>query len=222
MTMVRVLLGDHNELNQLAIRSLLHTEDDIELVGEACSFKELLYLNNQLKPNLIVLELFLRDGDVTSKIPEILKTTPLILVLTTCKERVAHLSALRAGSIGIITKDQSLKMILKAIRSVCEGEAWIDRSIAQELWYNFSHPEAVSSPIEISVTPLNANRVNLSPREIETAKLAARGLSSKKIATLLFISDKTVRNQLAVIYSKLGVANQLELVFQSANFGIFD
>jgi|CXWL01.1.fsa_nt_gi DNA-binding NarL/FixJ family response regulator len=218
--MTRILLGDHNELSRLAIRSLLNAQADIELIGEACSFQELLYLSHQLKPDLILLELCLSDGDVTSKMTDLLESSPLVLVLTACKERVAHLLALRSGSIGIITKDQSLEMILKAIRSVSAGEAWIDRSIAQELCYNFSHPEAFSSSVEISDTSLRAKRVNLSSREIEIARLASHGLSSKKIASVLFISDKTVRNQLAVIYSKLDIANQLELVFHATELGL--
>lgn len=218
--MIRVLLADDHELIRLGFRTLISSQDDIELVGEASSFQELISLNQQLNPDIILLELHLKDGDVTSKISEILNDRPLILVLTVCKDRETHLLALRLGARGIVTKDQSIEIILKAIRTVYAGEVWIDRFVTLDLLRNYSKTDGIKSPCEVAVNKLSVARFNLTPRELEVARLAARGLPAKKIAAKLFISDKTVRNQLAVIYSKLGVSSQVELVFQSANLDL--
>ena len=218
--MIRVLLADDHELIRLGFRTLISSQDDIELVGEASSFQELISLNQQLNPDIILLELHLKDGDVMSKISEILNDRPLVLVLTVCKDRETHLLALRLGARGIVTKDQSIEIILKAIRTVYAGEVWIDRFVTLDLWRNYSKTDGIKSPGEVAVNKISVARFNLTPRELEVARLAARGLPAKKIAAKLFISDKTVRNQLAVIYSKLGVSSQVELVFQSANLDL--
>jgi len=218
--MIRVLLADDHELIRLGFRTLLSTQDDIELVGEACSFQELIRLNQQLKPDIILLELHLKDGEVISKISELLNDRPLVLVLTVCKDREPHLLALRLGVRGIVTKDNSVEIILKAIRTVCAGEVWIDRFATLDLWRNYTNTDGIKSPGEVEANKLGFARSNLTPRELEVARLAARGLPAKKIAAKLFISDKTVRNQLAVIYSKLGVSSQVELVFQAANLDL--
>ena len=218
--MIRVLLAYSQELIRMAMRTLLSTQDDIELVGEASSFQELIQLNQQLNPDIILLELHLKDEDVMLKFSEILNDGPLVLVLTDCKDRETHLLALRLGARGIVIKDQSIEIILKAIRTVCAGEVWIDHFVALDLWRNYTQTDGIKSPLGAEVNKLGFDRSSLTPRELEVARLAARGLPAKKIAAKLFISDKTVRNQLAVIYSKLGVSSQVELVFQAANLDL--
>ncbi len=218
--MIRVLLADSQELIRLAIRTLLSEQDDIELVGEASSFQELIRLNQQLKPDIILSELHLNDVEVMPQLSEILNDCPLVLIMTDCKDHETHLLALRLGARGIVIKDQSIEIIVKAIRTVCAGEVWIDRFVTLDLWRNYTQTNGSKSPVEVAVNKLGFDRSNLTPRELEVARLAARGLPAKKIAAKLFISDKTVRNQLAVIYSKLGVSSQVELVFQAANLDL--
>jgi DNA-binding NarL/FixJ family response regulator len=218
--MIRVLLAESQELIRFAMRTLLSAQDNIELVGEACSFQELIQLNQRLKPDIILLELHLKDEDVLPKLSEILNDGPLVLILTDCKDRETHLLALRLGARGIVNKDQSMDIILKAIRTVCAGEVWIDRFVTLDLWRNYTQTDGIKSPVGVAGNKPGFDRSKLTPRELEVARLAACGLPAKKIAAKLFISDKTVRNQLAVIYNKLGVSSQVELVFQAANLDL--
>jgi DNA-binding NarL/FixJ family response regulator len=217
--MIRVLLADSQELVRLAMRTLLSTQDNIELVGEASSFQELIQLNQQLKPDIILLELYFKEEDIMPKFYEIMNGA-LVLILTDCKDHETHLQALRLGARGIVIKDQSTEIILKAIRTVCAGEVWIDRFVTVDLWRNYTQTDRIKSPVGGAGINLGFDRYKLTPRELEVARLAARGLPAKKIASKLFISDKTVRNQLAVIYNKLGVSSQVELVFQAANLDL--
>jgi DNA-binding NarL/FixJ family response regulator len=218
--MIRLLLADHNELIRLGLRTLIGEQDDIELVGEACSFQELISLCQQTQPDLILLDLHLQDGEMAHKIPELLQYCPLALILTFCKDRETHLLVFRSGACGLVTKDQRIDIILKAIRAVCVGDIWIDRSLTQELCRSFTQTNGNDSANNVQATKPQINHSILTAREIEIARLAAQGHSVKKIAVDLFISDKTVRNQLAIIYGKCGVTNQVELVFQAVKLGL--
>jgi DNA-binding NarL/FixJ family response regulator len=150
--------------------------------------------------------MILKDGETTPRIPELQSASPAskILILTACESRDKHLLALRIGAMGIFTKNQSNSMLLKAIRSVCSGEVWLNRSLAAEMLRDFNKPK----------TNL------LTPRELSIARLAAKGWGAKKISGQLFISEKTVRNQLVIIYSKLGVSSHVELVVRASHFGL--
>ena len=218
--MIRLLLADNHELIRLGLRTLIGEQDDIELVGEACSFQELISLCQQTQPDLIILDLHLQDGEVAHKIPELLQYCPLALILTFCKDREAHLLVFRLGACGLVTKDQRIDIILKAIRAVCAGDVWIDRSLTQELCRTFNQSKGMDSANKNSVTKPQFHQSILTARELEVARLAAQGHSVKKIAVDLSISDKTVRNQLAIIYGKCGVTNQVELVFQAVKLGL--
>lgn len=218
--MIRILLADNHELIRLGLRSLIGEQADIELVGEACSFQELINLCQQTQPDLIVLDLHLQDGEVAHKIPDLLKYCPLALILTFCKDRDTHLLVFRLGASGLVTKDQRIDIILKAIRAVCAGDIWIDRSLTQELCRSFTQANGLESTNKTLSTKPRFDPSSLTAREFEVARLAAQGHSVKKIAVDLLISDKTVRNQLAVIYGKCGVTNQVELVFQAVNLGL--
>jgi DNA-binding NarL/FixJ family response regulator len=144
----------------------------------------------------------------------------LALILTLCKDRETHLLVFRLGACGLVTKDQRIDIILKAIRAVCAGDVWIDRSLTQELCRSFTQANGMDLASKTQTTKPQFNHSTLTARELEVARLAAQGHSVKKIAVDLFISDKTVRNQLAVIYGKCGVTNQVELVFQAVNLGL--
>lgn len=98
-------------------------------------------------------------------------------------------------------------MLCKAIRHVYSGDVWIDRTLTIELWkQNSSKPCSLEKHLSKS-----SNLNTLTCRECNIACLSSKGFSAKKIAEQLFISEKTVRNHLTIIYDKLGVKNQLEL-----------
>lgn len=218
--MQRVLLANDHELVRYAIRSLINNQNDLELVGEASSYDELISMVQLTQPELILLDLHLDNIEVTAKIPEILKHCPLVLVLAFHPDRETHLLALRLGALGIITKDQCIDTILKAIRTVCKGEVWLSPSLTMDLWRNFTQANDINPEIEAKTVESTPIKSILTNRELDVARLAARGLTAKKIAAKLYISDKTVRNQLVVIYSKLGVSSQVELVFKASSLGL--
>lgn len=215
---IRVLLADDHELIRLGLRTLLQAEADLELVGETGDFETTLRLAQQLSPDVILLDFMLHDGNSTERISELVCACPSckILVFTTCYNCDKQLLALRHGAVGVFTINQPSRMLLKAIRSIYAGEVWVDKSLTREMLRSFNHPPPLV-PAEAINTPAGNS---LTHRESAIARLAAQGLAAKKIAAQLYISEKTVRNQLVIIYSKLGVASQIELVLHAKQFGL--
>jgi DNA-binding NarL/FixJ family response regulator len=170
-------------------------------------------LAHRLSPDVILLELELIVDAIEEKLQELVSICPAskILIFTSNSNHDNHILALRSGAAGIQTKDQSNDLLLKAIRSVFSGEIWVNLAITARLLHNHSSAGKVSVIEPTMITNL------LTPRERIIASLAAQGFSSKKISCQLNLSEKTVRNQLSIIYSKLGVSSQIDLVVRTSN-----
>jgi DNA-binding NarL/FixJ family response regulator len=207
---VRVLLADKHELIKIGVSTLLQSDPDLQLIGEADNFNDTLQLTRQLSPDVILLDITMKEGMIVERIPELPPAYPFckIIVFTACADRDMHLLALKCGAVGVFFKDSPSRFLLKAIHSVYSGQVWLENSLAFDLLQ--SCRQAITPSIEKKLTS----------RELAVARLAAQGLPSKKIATKLLISDKTVRNLLVSIYDKLDVTGQIELVLQAGRLGL--
>jgi two-component system nitrate/nitrite response regulator NarL len=129
-----------------------------------------------------------------------------VLEVVIARDSEAHQEAVRLGAMGVVLKDQSAEVLIKAIKKVHAGEVWIDRvtmgNVLNEMRRKDSnHRDADEDKI-----------IYLTRREREVISLVAEGLKNKQIAARLFISDTTVTHHLSSIFSKLGVSDRLELV----------
>lgn len=213
---IRVFLAEDHELMRMGVRLVFRDTEGFELVGEAANFTETLASVRRLAPDVVLLDLSLHEGDILHRIPELLTSPPApkVLVFSDSSNSDTHLNALRLGAVGIFSKGQSAESLLKAVKLVRQGELWINRQIAATMFYDFhraNHPPAVSDMRDKS---------SLTARERDIAKLAAKGFPAKRVAQQLGISAKTVRNQLVAVYSKLDVANQLELATKAVQLGL--
>jgi DNA-binding NarL/FixJ family response regulator len=149
------------------------------------------------------------------RIPELRSVNPSskILILTACLNQEKHILALRQGAIGVFLLHQPIDLLLKAIQKVYSGEVWLTNSLTNEILKGINQP----APPEDITTPIGNS---LTPRELTIARLVSEGNTAKQIAEQLFISEKTVRNQLVIIYSKLGVKNHMELVLTATLLGL--
>jgi DNA-binding NarL/FixJ family response regulator len=157
-------------------------------------------------PDIILLDLDLGGEQALEHIDEIVEASPQsrIIVLTGLADAHAGRRAMAAGARGFVHKNEVADHLLSAIRKVHNGEAWFDRSLTSKLIRE--------------ATDRNRERderlgllSTLTPRERQIVVLLTQGLVNKEIAVRMSISEKTVRNSLTVIYSKLRVANRLEL-----------
>ena len=221
---IRILIAEDHEIVRYGLKSILDQQHDLEVIGETSSCKETLTLTSTLNPDVILLDLTLTDGESVDFITKLKKQCPdcKILIYTASLNKEIHILALRYGAVGILLKSQKVELLCKAIRNVhLFNEIWIDKILIAELWKQnkqFTHALAIkdvstpSSTTDKLKSPVSiSSRNSLTPRESQIACLSSKGLTAKLIGEKLFISEKTVRNQLTIIYSKLNYKNQLEL-----------
>lgn len=214
---ISVFIAEDHDIVRYGLKELINQQDDIEVISESSSCKETLKLSSTLNPDVILLNLTLKDGESLDCIPKLKEHCPdsSILIYTASTDKQLHLRALSYGAIGILLKSETMELICKAIRNVyLNNELWVNRTLMTEIWKH--------NILEAKTTqPYGTNKSNsltlaeyltpLTPREAQIACLLSKGLKAKKIGEKLFISEKTVRNQLTIIYSKTQLKNQLEL-----------
>lgn len=214
-TPIRVLLVEDHTLIREALRHLIDSRPDMQVVGEAGQCADAKRLAESTLCDVIVLDLMLEDEDAITLIPDMLTLPgfPKILILTALRDAETHRTAIRFGASGVLHKEAPTDAFLKAIRCVYSGELWMDRNmtaaVLQELRQSHGQMKETSSD----------PAVGLSRREYQVARLASQGSSTQQIANQLFISEKTVRNHLAAVYDKLQVAGRLELALYATRNG---
>ena len=216
MKKIRILFADDQELVVIGLRTIIESESDLDLVGVANNFEETVLLSQKFLPDLLLLECMLQEGHCIERIPDFLSACPSckILILTSCLNRERHLKALRHGAAGVFTLNQPIPMLIKAIHKTYSGGAWLSNELTMEILRAFNSVEPAANLLQ---KPLGNS---LTARELTIARLAAQGMQAKKIAEKLYISEKTVRNQLVIIYSKLGVRSHIEIVLHASRLGL--
>jgi two-component system response regulator DegU len=194
---------------------LIESQDDMIVAAEAGTAEEALAAVIREKPDVVMLDLNLGGMSIAGRIPEILKASKgtRVLVLTGIRDAELHLRALRLGALGLVLKDQAGITVLKAIRRVYSGEAWIDRSMMASLIVDISTEEKKRA-YEV------AKIETLSKREREIVTVLCEGLNNKQIAERLFISESTVRNHITSILAKLELVDRFELAIYSYRHGL--
>jgi DNA-binding NarL/FixJ family response regulator len=218
MDTIRIVLIDDHSILREGLRMIIENDPQIEILGEADNIKDALALIESRKPDVILLDLDLGSENALDFMPEIKECCEdsRILILTGTIDQDIHKQAIQLGASGILLKNQAGGTLLKAIKKVHQGEAWIDRTLTARI-VAASH---INSQSKNEDDDEQRKIATLTNREREIVKLIAEGLVNKDISERLFIGDKTVRNSLSVIYSKLEVANRLELAIYAARHGL--
>ncbi len=208
---IRVLIADDHAIVREGLRWLLHTEPDMELVGEAADGVEALLRARSLRPDVIVLDLVMPRMGGIEAIQEIKKEMPnaRILVLTSFAEDERLFPAIRAGALGYLLKDSSPQELLRAIRDVHQGQGSMHPIIARKVMRELQRPADRPRTDE----PLTA-------REAEVLSLVAQGLSNQDIADKLVVSERTVRSHISSILSKLHLANRTQAALYALREGL--
>ena len=195
---IRIIIADDHAIFRDGLRRLLATQPDFDVVGEASDGKEAITLSQQLKPDVLLLDLAMPRVPGMEVLRELSREeTPMrTLLLTAAIQPFAVTTALQLGARGIVLKASPPEMLLKSIRSVHEGQFWVGS-------------EPVSSWARTGQGSSNA--YGLTSREIEIISAIKQGSSNREIAGQLAISEETVKRHLSNIYGKLGVSSRLEL-----------
>jgi DNA-binding NarL/FixJ family response regulator len=209
-----LLLDDHTSFRELlALR--LAREPDLAVVAEASSLAEARQRLSQIAVDVALVDLDLPDGSGVELIRDLRagNSEALALVLTASGNRHDHAAAFAAGASGLLSKTVGSAEIIAAIRRLCAGESLLSPREAIELF------RLTDQRREAERTAHQIGR-QLTPRERDLLRLLAEGLDDAAIARRLFISPKTVRNQMVALLDKLGVDSRLQALVLAVRNGL--
>lgn len=211
---IKVLIVDDHAVVRAGLRMLIDQDPEMRVTGLAGNRSEALAAAASEQPNIIILDIVLGDDDGLSFLPELRAVAgdARVLVLTGLRSPESQRKAMRAGAMGIVLKEHAAEVLIKAIKKVHEGEVWLDRLTVGSVLQDIRE----TKPTE----PEQQKIASLTEREREVIGLVGEGLKNKLIASRLFISETTVTHHLSSIFSKLEVADRLELIIYAFRHGL--
>lgn len=212
---VRILIADDQTLFRAGLKTLLSTQPEFEVVGEASNGEEALRLTTLHRPQVVMMDLRMPvlDGvSATRRIRECFPDTQVI-ILTTFDDDELAFEGLRAGAIGYLLKDTSYDKLFEAIRAAVRGEHFLQPSITAKVLAEFSR-------LRRPVVSLDQPVESLTDRELEVLQLAAGGSSNREIADTLVLAEGTVKNHLSKIFAKLNVRDRMQAVAKAREIGL--
>lgn len=215
--MIRVLLADDQPLVRAGLRTMLKSDPEMAVVGEAADGLAAVDLVRRSKPDVVLMDIRMPtvDGiEATRRIsaePHLSDVRVVILTTFEVDEYIAE--ALRAGASGFLLKDAEPEEILRAVRVVAAGDALLAPRITRRLLQQFTGVQ----PVAPATTRLLED---LTKRELEILRHVGRGLSNEEIADALVISHATVKTHVSHILSKLGARDRVQLVVLAFQAGV--
>lgn len=203
---IRIVLIDDHPIVRTGIAGMLANAEGIDVVGEAANGIEALAVIERVQPDVLLVDLRMPEMDGTELISRVRATDERIgiIVLTTYDSDADILRSTEAGANGYLLKDTSRDELIAAITSTYRGEGWLAPSIAAQLMKSMRTGE----------------NTRLSSRELEVLSLVAEGNSNKEIATMLHVSQATVKTHLIHIFRKLDVSDRTAAVTVALDRGI--
>ena len=213
--MIRILLADDHALFREGLKSLLESEPDFRVIGEASDGREALRAALEVRPDVILMDIQMPGLDGVEATKEILREDPeaKVVMLTMYRQDAYVFEAVKAGARGYLLKDASAQELIDAIRRVYSGEVLLDAELAERIIQDFHAKEG-----EIP----KSRRAELTDREVQILRLLAQGSSNQEIADELGISEKTVRNRLSEIFAKLHLNNRTQAALYAIREGLAD
>ena len=205
--MIRVLLVDDQQILAEGIKSVLHTSDEVEVVGIASDGAIALDMCGKLKPDVVLMDIRMpnMNGVVATKKIKELDERIKIIILTTFDDSDYILSAINNGASGYLLKDIGATALIDAIKNAYDGDTILPAKIAKKIT---DAAAMVSTDKEYKLK----KAFNLSEREIEIALMLYDGFTNRQIASALKLTDGTARNYISSIYLKLGVDGRASAV----------
>jgi DNA-binding NarL/FixJ family response regulator len=219
METIDILIVDDHTLFRTGIRKMLEAEPGMRVVGEAATGREALEKARSLVPDVILMDIKMPDPSGSGEALDGIEATRIlhretphvgIIFCTVFEDDEFVFAGLQAGGRGYILKDDDPDTMLRAIRAVAHGESLLGPAIAQKVMRQFSALPGKRTPFVDDLTP----------RELEVLKLIASGLSNKEIAEALVLSEKTVKNHINNIFSKLHVYDRSQAILYAIREGL--
>jgi len=220
MDAVNILIVDDHTLFRTGIRKMLEAEADMRVVGEATTGRDALEQARRLVPDVILMDIQMPDpaAGAGQALDGIEATRILhremphvgIIFCTVFEDDEFVFAGLQAGGRAYILKEDDPETMLRAIRAVAHGESLLGPSVAHKVMHRFSALPGKQTPLVDDLTP----------RELEVLKLIAGGLCNRDIAQQLTISEKTVKNHINNIFSKLHINDRSQAILYAIREGL--
>lgn len=215
--MIRILLADDQSLFREALRMLISSQPDLEVVGEAANGAEAVKLADSFRPNVVLMDLQMPVMNGVAATRQLHSTQPdcHVIALTTFDGDEYIFDCLRAGAVGYLLKDAPSENLFAAIRAAARGESFLQPSVTTRVLAEFTR---LSDQPVASVTLVEP----LSDREHEILRLIAKGSTNREIAEALFITEGTVKNHVTNILSKLDVRDRTQAALKARELGFYN
>ncbi len=206
---VRIVIADDQRLMREGLKTILDLEEDMEVIGTASNGNEAVGHCRELKPDIILMDIRMPEVDGVEATEIIAKEgLPVkVIVVTTFDDDELIVKALKAGAKTYLLKDLPSEKLLATIRATYRGDIVMQPEIAAKLVN-----KAFGKSGETDIFEFKPGAEDLTGREKEVLSLMAKGLSNSDIASRLFLSEGTVKNQVSAIYAKLGTSDRTQAV----------
>ena len=214
---IRVVITDDHEVFRQGIVSILSEAEAVNVCGQAEDGQEAIRLSRELLPDIILMDINLPVVDGIAATRAIATRTPSVkvIILSVSADDEHLFEAIRAGAQGYLIKTASPTQIVDAIRAISDGGVVVSPELAASLVAEFKD-------LEDRIEPEKRGRYpgGLSSRETEVLQLLSQGLSNKEIAERLYISERTVKNHISNVLSKLHLENRVKAAIYAVREGI--
>ena len=212
MNPITILIADDHTLFRKGVCKMVEAEEDMRVVGEAGTGREALEQARALIPDVILMDIKMPEMDGVEATRVLRREMPHvgIVFVTMFEDDEFVFRGLQAGGRGYILKDADPETMLRAIRAVANGESLLGPTIARKVMRQFSALPGGQSPLVDDLTP----------REREVLTLIAEGLRNKAIAAQLSISEKTVKNHINNVFSKLHLNDRAQAILYAVRKGL--
>ena len=200
---IRVMLVDDHEVVRQGLRALLQAEDDIVIGGEASGVRESIEVAESSRPDVVVMDVRLIDGSGIEACREIRAARPetQVIMLTSFADDEALFASIMAGAAGYVLKQVRGDDLVRSIRTVAKGESLLDPAVTGKVLDRLRKGKHLMKDERLA---------RLSPQEERILELVANGKTNREIGEELHLAEKTVKNYVSSILSKLEVARRAE------------
>jgi DNA-binding NarL/FixJ family response regulator len=225
---IRVLVVDDQAMVREGFAEILDAAPDITVVGEAGDGTAAVAAAESLAPDVVLMDVRMPGMDgITATAAICARTAARVLMLTTYDVDQYVYDALRAGASGFLLKSMRGRDLVDAVRIVAAGEALLAPSVTRRLIADIAGrptataaAQAPAGPPRVDPTPAVARLAELSPRETDTLRALARGLSNAEIAAELFVTENTVKTHVSNLLTKLGLRDRVQAVVLAYESGL--
>ena len=215
MTDINIILCEDHLITRQGIRRLLEDEKGLNIVGEAGNGEEVVRMVGELKPDVVIMDIAMPklNGIEATRQIKLINPRTGVLILSAYDDDEYVFALLKAGAAGYLLKNVSGDDLVQAVKAIHKGEPVLDPLIARKVMNYFRLQE--------NVPRSEPETEQLSEREIDIIKLAARGLTNKDIAESLHLSYRTIEGHMRDVFNKLGVGSRTEAVLHGLKMGWF-